>query len=194
MLNVIRPKHMGIIICPGLLAVAASQRFWQTVQEHSTTDLNLNRSVGTAETVIFLPPDCPVYSPQHVLQAVRPLLTPEPWIWIGFSAGIVGGLGAARYCHDQFPVHAFIALDAWGVPLIAPFPIYHLSHDRWTHHIVAAFNTLEGSFFADPDVNHLDLWETPDRVSGWDCQRGCPPSRTNAATYIGQFVNFSSIS
>lgn len=185
---------MGIVICPGLVAAAASQRFWQMVQQHLSAEAN--PSTMASNDVIFLPPDCPVYSPEHVLQALQPFLTPvqNPWVWIGFSAGVVGGLGAARHCHPQFPVQRFIALDAWGVPLIAPFPIDHLSHDRWTHQVVSTFNTLNSSFYADPGVNHLDLWETPSTVTGWDCKLDHSPIPTTAADYIAQLVKFRSIS
>ncbi|NJK53546.1 MAG: hypothetical protein HC936_13370 [Leptolyngbyaceae cyanobacterium SU_3_3] len=57
-------------------------------------------------------------------------------------------------------------MDGWGVPLGGDFPIYRVSHDRFTHWSSAWWVAGLDSFYADPAVAHLDLWRSPQTVQG----------------------------
>lgn len=64
-------------------------------------------------------------------------------------------------------IKALIALDGWGVPLGGNFPIYRLSHDSFTHWSSALLGGGTESFYADPPVEHLELWRSPQTTKGW---------------------------
>jgi hypothetical protein len=70
---------------------------------------------------------------------------------------------------DQFyhNVKALIAFDGWGVPLFASFPIHHISHDYFTHWSSNLLNCGKVNFYADPDVNHLEIWGKINQVNGY---------------------------
>jgi hypothetical protein len=114
-------------------------------------------------------------------------------IFLGFSAGVVAAIGAAlAWQQNGGKVRALIALDGWGVPLLGDFPMYRLSHDEFTHWSSALLGTGEDSFYADPPVAHLDLWRSPDRVTGWAIQkntRGETRSRTTAIVFLVTLLN-----
>ena len=55
---------------------------------------------------------------------------------------------------------ALIAFDGWGVPLVGNFPIYRISHDQFTHWSSELLGKGDKSFYADPPVEHLDLWRS----------------------------------
>ena len=123
--------------------------------------------------------DVPVYSPQHVFtflnqhyfQANGVLSdngnTPQSLVFIGFSAGVVGSIGTARQCRSLgITVGARLAFDGWGVPLDGDFPIYRVSHDRWTHWSSCGFGRCDDGFYANPSVEHLDLWRSPHTTVG----------------------------
>lgn len=106
---------------------------------------------------------------QFLLERVAPM---EPLVLIAFSAGVVGAIGAAQHWHYQgHTVSAFIALDGWGVPLSAPFPVYRLSHDGLTHWSSASLGSNTLNFYAEPAVAHLTLWRSPQQVIGWQIHR-----------------------
>ncbi|EAW34737.1 hypothetical protein [Lyngbya sp. PCC 8106] len=91
-----------------------------------------------------------------------------PIIFICFSAGVVGAIAAAwMWQQAGGQVKALIALDGWGVPLGGNFPIYRISHDRFTHWSSALLGGGVESFYADPPVEHLDLWSSPQTARGW---------------------------
>jgi hypothetical protein len=178
-------SQIGVILCPGLRGAEDAPGFWQAIQAHRSSNENAQPSV------IILPRDCPVYSPKHVYHSIEPDLKAglQRWIWIAYSAGVVGALGAARRWHEQFPVHAFIALDGWGVPLAAPFPVYHLSHDWLTHLGVTFTNRLAGTFYAEPAVSHLELWRSPQMVTGWESYTQGDRHFTTAAAFVAQLID-----
>ena len=95
-------------------------------------------------------------------------LAGESLVFVSFSAGVVGAIGAA-WMWQQIggKVGAFIALDGWGVPLGGNFPIHRISHDRFTHWSSAIFGSGGESFYADRPVEHLDLWRSPQTAQGW---------------------------
>lgn len=123
----------------------------------------------------------PAYSPIHILnywqdhldrplqtdQKVQPVRKP-PLLILSFSAGVVGAFGAALAWRGMGgEVKALIALDGWGVPLYADFPIHRVSHDYFTHWSSALLGTGEDSFYAEPPVAHLELWRSPQSAQGW---------------------------
>jgi hypothetical protein len=117
------------------------------------------------------------YDPLGVTRWLFSLDRQEPITIIAFSAGVVGAIAAALTHHQYLErsIRAIIALDGWGVPLVAPFPTYRLSHDAFTHWTSIGYG--QQNFYADPPAPHLDLWRSPDRVTGWRVQSStCPLS------------------
>jgi len=91
-----------------------------------------------------------------------------PLILIGFSAGVVGAIAvSALWQQSGGRVKGAIAVDGWGVPLAGNFPAYRVSHDRFTHDSSQLLGGGNESFYADPGVEHLDLWRSPQTASGW---------------------------
>lgn len=131
-----------------------------------------------------LPPELPPYSPRHVenfvqaqwqraVQSPASLAPETPLIWLGFSAGVVGAIAAARQWQRRGgQVRRFIAFDGWGVPLGRAFPCYRFSHDRFTALSCEALGRSQGYFYAAPAVDHLSLWRSPDRAWGHWRQTG----------------------
>lgn len=117
----------------------------------------------------------------------------EPVLFIGFSAGVVGAIGAAwswQFLGGR--VKAFIALDGWGVPLWGDFPIHRLSHDRFTHWSSAMLGSGADNFYAEPPVEHLDLWRSPQNSLGWwvNSNKGAQPSSyLSAAEFLIMLLN-----
>nr|WP_238718303.1 hypothetical protein [Petrachloros mirabilis] len=109
--------------------------------------------------------------------------------FLGFSAGVVGALGAAHlWQHQGGQVQCLMALDGWGVPLWGDFPIHRLSHDSWTHWTTGGGQSSTADFYADPAVTHLDLWRAPQRVWGWRVHAG-QQQRCCATDFIGQILS-----
>lgn len=105
---------------------------------------------------------------------------------IGFSAGVVNAIALAYYWQAQgVKIRALMALDGWGVPLIGNFPIYRLSHDYFTHWSSCLLGSGQENFYADPPVDHLSLWSSPDRVTGWSVN-GNFVQRTTALTFLSK--------
>ena len=127
-------------------------------------------------TLHVRPADVPPYDPLAVARWLSALKIDTPITIIAFSAGVVGAIAAAVPLHLQSrSIRSFIALDGWGLPLFAPFPVYRGSHDAFTYW-TSVGNGLQ-HFCADPAVPHLDLWRSPDRVTGWRFQASqCPLS------------------
>jgi hypothetical protein len=174
---------MTLIICPGIHDPHLTQEFLEGLQWKDTNCL------------VFPAEDDPAYSAVHVSEFLRSHLPLQASIsLISFSAGVVGAIGAAwtwQLWGGQ--VKAFFALDGWGVPLAGNFPIYRLSHDYFTHWSSALLGTGEDSFYADPPVDHLDLWRSPHTVPGWrvhsDSSRTVQPrSPTTAANFLQQVL------
>jgi len=91
-----------------------------------------------------------------------------PLVFLGFSAGVVGAIGAAHLWQWLGgTVKAFIALDGWGVPLYGNFPIHRISHDYSTHWSSALLGAGNEGFYADPPLPHLELWRSPHTTQGW---------------------------
>ncbi len=87
---------------------------------------------------------------------------------IAFSAGVVGAIGTAKVLQEWgYTIKGLIAIDGWGVPLIGNFPIYRLSCDYYTHWTSHLLGGGTSSFYADPPVKHLQMWQTSEQVTGW---------------------------
>ncbi|MCT7964450.1 hypothetical protein NG791_27605 [Laspinema sp. D1] len=178
-----------LIICPGIHEEKLTESFVSTLLPNRVS------SGGTPQICILPPCDRP-YLPLEILQFLhqsgaidlnRPAST-APLIWIGFSAGVVGAIGAAWGLYSlQCPIKAFIAIDGWGVPLYAPFPIHRVSHDYFTHWSSALLGPGGESFYADPPVEHLALWRSPQYAVGWSLPASgsiLSPQRTTAVEFL----------
>ena len=89
-----------------------------------------------------------------------------PVVAVGFSAGVVGLVGAIAQWQQRGGTCAqLIAIDGWGVPILG-MPVTRISHDRFTHVTTLPLGAGETNFYATPNVSHLHLWEAPESVSG----------------------------
>jgi hypothetical protein len=87
-------------------------------------------------------------------------------------------------------VKAFLAFDGWGVPLYGNFPIHRISHDYFTHWSSALLGGGEDSFYAEPAVEHLDLWRKPNVCKGWWVHPATDGKRERRThTTASKFVN-----
>jgi hypothetical protein len=148
-----------IIICPGIHDPEITDQFIQAIQDKIPQDYLI------LPTTEYLP-----YSAIAVYQwlAQQGLSTSEPLVFIAFSAGVVGGFGAAIAWQLQGgQVDRFIAIDGWGMPLVANFPIFRVSHDYFTHWSSGLLGGGSVGFYADPGVEHLELWRSPSTSRGW---------------------------
>ncbi len=166
---------MKIVICPGMHRSQLSQRF--------VTALHPSQ-----ETLIFPTEKAPAYSPLHVLEFLSPTEATTPLVFIAFSAGVVAAIGAARLWQKQGgTVSALIALDGWGVPLAGDFAIHRVSHDRFSAWSSALLGGSDSdSFYADPAVEHLTLWRSPQTVQGYaiTANRRSRQTSITAASFI----------
>lgn len=155
-----------VMICPGIHEPQLTQDFLEALQRGETNHL----SSGWTKTVLIFPTqDYPAYSAIHILEFLQHHTSPTtPVIFISFSAGVAGAIGAAwGWEMSGGQVQALIAFDGWGVPLYGNFPIYRVSHDYFTHWSSALLGAGADSFYAEPGIEHLDLWRSPDRCPGW---------------------------
>ena len=134
------------------------------------------KQLTVSEPLIFPVQQYPAYSGLHLLKFLHERLSakrPDDWqqsplVFIGFSAGVVGAIAAAiAWQQLGGQVKALMALDGWGVPLGGEFPIHRLSHDAFTHWSSALLGAGGDSFYADPAVEHLELWRSPQTTRGW---------------------------
>lgn len=174
---------MTYLICPGIHDQKLTDSFIGVLKQQ---EINIH------ELLVFPVDYCPPFSAFHLVDFLEKQLKnqqDEPLSFISFSAGVVGAIGAAWMWEKQGKqVRAFIAFDGWGVPLGGNFPIYRLSHDYFTHWSSALLGSGEESFYADPPVEHLDLWRSPDQAVGWHISK-TGQSRTNAAAFLAHLLN-----
>lgn len=170
------PSAPLVVVCPGLHDPALTTAFLD--------DTGLARSHRLA---IFPSDRLPPYSMPHLLQWLAPQISPQaPLCMVAFSAGVVGAIGAAiALAHQGHPIQQFIALDGWGVPLYAPFPISRMSHDGFTHWSSVPLGMGKQNFYADPAVDHLDLWRSPRTVVGYATHGISLKQRITAAQWLG---------
>ncbi len=166
---------MTIVICPGIHRSHLTQHFIADLQ-------------WSHQPLIFPAEATPVYSPRHVLKFLSDANLTEPLLLVAFSAGVVGAIGAAHLWQNQGgSIKALIAVDGWGVPLSGNFPIHRMSHDHFTAWSSALLDeNSSDSFYADPAVEHLTLWRSPQTVHGhWiSANKERSPISTTAASFI----------
>jgi hypothetical protein len=156
---------MTLVICAGFHDNNLNNRFLDKLRE---------QSVRIEPYIIITPFSClnETFSPGKDLTL------------IGFSAGVVNAIALGHYWEAQgVKIKALLALDGWGVPLIGNFPIYRLSHDYFTHWSSCLLGSGQENFYADPPVDHLSLWSSPDLVTGWSIRENSP-QRTTALTFL----------
>ncbi|MEH2004242.1 hypothetical protein [Nostoc sp.] len=171
---------MSIIICPGIHEPELTESF-----RVGLLDLVSHSAIApnAANILIYAGEDLLVLSAFHILQFLHARLVDQlksPIIFISYSAGVVGAIGAA--CLWQLlggHVKAFIAIDGWGVPLQGNFPIHRMSHDYFTHWSSCLLGSGQNNFYAEPAVDHLSIWKSPQTVQGcWvDLSIGISPPK-----------------
>jgi hypothetical protein len=172
-----------LVICPGIHEPQLTDRFLQALKE---------REIIRNTPLIFPTQKYPAFSGFHVVQFLQQELgeaKKNPLVFLSFSAGVVGAIAAAlAWQASGGQVIAFIALDGWGVPLLGNFPIHRLSHDEFTHWSSALLGSGEESFYADPPVAHLDLWRSPDLVTGWTTKKNAAGKETRSRIAATAFL------
>ncbi|MEH2313232.1 MAG: hypothetical protein V7K35_17930 [Nostoc sp.] len=158
---------MSIIICPGIHESNLTESF-----RVELLDLVSNSAIAynAANILIYPGKDVLILSAFHIFQFLRVSLGDQlksPIIFISFSAGVVGAIGAAHLWQLLGGrVKAFIAIDGWGVPLQGNFPIHRMSHDYFTHWSSCLLGSGQNNFYAEPAVDHLSIWKSPQTVQG----------------------------
>ncbi len=178
---------MTIIICPGMQNPASTQSFVSRLFEPNANRDDNDHSVNI---LIFPGNGLLPLSGFHILDFLHKNINDRlksPVVFISFSAGVVGAISSA--CTWQLSgghVKAFIAIDGWGVPLFGDFPIHRMSHDYFTHWSSSLLGAGDNNFYADPPVDHLQMWENPQNVRGvWVAANGLPPQKhLNAVDFL----------
>jgi len=189
---------MSLVICPGVHDLKLTQSLVQNLQ--ICTSQTLVEGSDSEDLFIFPAQSYPAYSALHIVQFLQETLqhyrrsvAQTDLVFLSFSAGVAGAVGAA-WTWQQLggKVKALIALDGWGVPLYGDFPIHRVSHDHFTHWSSALLGAGADSFYADPAVDHLDLWRSPQTAQGWwvpvDNTKDNTTSRSPIATTAAVFL------
>ncbi|TBR57815.1 hypothetical protein B4U84_17765 [Westiellopsis prolifica IICB1] len=184
---------MSIIICPGIHTQELTENFimaWRDSVDHSL------QSPGSVNILLYPGNFFSSLSAFHILEFLHKHLgdgLESPLIFISFSAGVVGAIAAASLWQLLGgKIKAFIAIDGWGVPLWGNFPIHRMSHDYFTHWTSKLLGSGENNFYADPAVDHLEMWRSPQTVQGWwvDSSIGESPSQQSltAAEFLHRLL------
>ncbi|MBE9006124.1 hypothetical protein IQ259_13950 [Fortiea sp. LEGE XX443] len=181
---------MRIIVCPGIHEPELTDSFisdWLDVGADSSSSQNI------AKTMVFPGRGVLALSAPHIMQFLSDRLpNPQdsPVIFISFSAGVLGAIVAAwnwQILGGQ--VKAFIAIDGWGVPLWGNFPIHRLSHDYFTHWSSSLLGSGHNNFYAEPAVDHLSMWRSPQTVQGWWVDSYCGFSSQQMRLTAAEFLH-----
>ncbi|AFZ57318.1 hypothetical protein H6G54_25465 [Anabaena cylindrica FACHB-243] len=187
-----------IIICPGIHEPELTENFITGLLS-SATDIAIKEN--NLEILVYPGQGILTLSAFHILQflsdAYEVLSASQrshdklkcPVIFISYSAGVVGAIIAAtKWQMLGGTVKAFIAIDGWGMPLWGNFPIHRMSHDYFTHWSSAILGGGEDNFYAEPPVNHLSMWHSPQTVQGKWVDRSLglslPQNYLNAAEFL----------
>ncbi|MGI8504136.1 MAG: hypothetical protein ACR2LR_23830 [Hassallia sp.] len=188
---------MSIIICPGIHDPALTEKFisgaLETYFQSQKNSVNILKVANDGLSVL---------SGFHILEVlgvdaerlVARHGTKSPVIFISFSAGVVGAIAAA-YSWQMLGgnIKAFIAIDGWGVPLWGSFPIHRMSHDYDTHWSSKILGSGQDNFYADPPVEHLSMWRSPETIQGrWvdsSNEVSPPKSPLTAAEFLQILLN-----
>ena len=177
---------MIVVICPGIHSPELTAQFTAVLAPVIAHKCALVQRLRPEQYTVsvpplwVLPPEIPPYATDQVERFVsqqwrqlgleregsfKPKQT-EPLLWIGFSAGVVGAVTAARRWQQRGPVAGLIAVDGWGVPLGSRFARFRISHDRFTAQSCEWLGASDGYFICEPAVSHLDLWRSPHLAHG----------------------------
>ncbi len=155
-------SKLAVAICPGFHSAALTDGWVRSLppfaQAHIATALPID-AIAIFNWLIqtFGSPSA---SNQNLPTAKAPLIA------IGFSAGVVGLTGALHlWQHQGGKVAQFFAVDGWGTPIMG-LPVCRLSHDSFTHWSSLPLGAGKVNFYADPGVDHLQLWGSPEQVVG----------------------------
>ncbi len=157
-------RYSTMIICSGFHSLGLTEQF-----------LFHLKSLDPHLSYLIFPTNCyPAYSAWHLEQFIReniPNLSNHSLLFIGFSAGVVAAFSTAiKLQFEGIKIQGLIAFDGWGVPLLANFPLFRLSHDAFTHYTSEFLGTGKMNFYADPAVDHLTFWQSPHCVRGWQIE------------------------
>jgi hypothetical protein len=172
---------MHVLVCPGIHDFQLTESFLDGLQGQLSSESSPNL---VEKFLTFPAQNHPAYSAFHLLEFLRDRCSLEsPLVFLSFSAGVVGAIGAA-WAWQQWggQVKAFVALDGWGVPLYGDFPIHRVSHDYFTHWSSALLGSGAESFYADPPVEHLALWRSPQTAQGWALPAPTAKTATHSTT------------
>ncbi len=180
---------MTIILCPGIHDSELTESFVSGLlgiaSDGSIRYNQLNILVVPTQGVLPL-------SPLYVLDFLHDRLGSQPAspvIFISFSAGVVGAIAAAwQWQHEGGHVKAFIAIDGWGVPLSGNFPIHRLSHDFFTHWSSLLLGSGQNNFYAEPPVEHLTMWRSPQTVHGWQVDSSVENTTSNIRLTAAEYL------
>ena len=179
-----KKKSILYVICPGFHDHSLTDSFVQTINNHCPDLGNL---------LIFPTEQYPPYSGFYLVHYLKENCKQklQNLMLIAFSAGVVAAITAARQWQGQGgTIKGLIAFDGWGVPLLDDFPIYRVSHDEFTHYSSAILGTGNLSFYADPAVDHLDLWRSPAQVRGWMIDRTNLSKNTLSQLSLLEFLGY----
>lgn len=174
---------MTIIICPGIHEPELTEQFVQGIQN----------IIGKQKYLIFPAHQYPPYSAIAVYGWLQKqsfsILETKSLSFIAFSAGVVGAIGAAwAWQFQRGEINRFIAFDGWGMPLIGDFPIYRVSHDYFTHWSSAITGENACNFYADPQLEHLELWRSPHLCWGWQTITHGHKTRITLNNYLANII------
>lgn len=188
---------MKAIICPGIHDVQLTELFLKNLL---IIDPKVTKQTVSTNWLIFPTERNPAYSPFHLYNWLnRSEILNDELFFIAFSAGVVSAISAAVFLQLRgVKIRGLIAIDGWGVPLWANFPVYRLSHDYFTHWSSAILGTGKSSFYCDPSVEHLTLWSYPENCQGWILKREKDGQeiylkRSSALDYLQEIIRSKSI-
>lgn len=171
-------SHIPLIVLPGVHCQQFTREFLAVVQP-----LLPDRHID-----IFPTDRNPAYCSVSILGFLwdRITIRSTPIMVIAFSAGVAGAIPALNLWQLQGgKVAGLLAIDGWGVPAVGDFPIYRLSHDYFTHWSSALLGAGEVSFYANPPVEHLEMWRSPNTCRGWQVTSpNSPRTSTTALEFI----------
>ncbi|KST61991.1 hypothetical protein [Mastigocoleus testarum] len=180
---------MNVIICPGMHEIDLTKSFISGLSDFNS---DIFSCLSSVKILIYLGNNLKTLSAFHILNFLFEKIEDmkSPIIFIAFSAGVVGGLQAAYLW--QFlggRVKAFIAIDGWGVPLFGNFPIHTISHDYFTHQSLLRMPGGNNNFYAQPAVEHLEIWRSPQSVRGWWVNPNLTTKSTKIYLTVSEFLH-----
>ncbi|WP_042341441.1 hypothetical protein [Calothrix sp. PCC 7507] len=180
---------MNIIICPGIHEPELTKSFLSGSLDQFPANLIDQKPVNI---LIYPGSGVLTLSGFHILQFLCDRLGDQlksPVIFISYSAGVVGAIVAASLWQlSGGNIKAFIAIDGWGVPLFGDFPIHRMSHNYFTHWSSSLLGSGQDNFYAEPAVDHLSMWSSPQMIQGcWVNQAmaaSSPASNLGASEFL----------